>query len=239
MNPLKRTVEEEAAVADPSFDPLSRRRFLAGLVTTTVGVTGMAGAGDALASVSRSGDKAGMKKIGPRLGKDGLPLLSVEGTYIGADGDAVLIGVNEAIRVVRVLVTPTTMVTAHGRRAFGDVSALKAGDVINVGTQFDYQGTRMATWMVANLYASVAEVESVRHDSLEFRPAYDDERGKWVCKAVLTDYTQVHAPGPGKGLDAIKRGDYIHFVGTMPAPTMSYDVPMWASAINKGDPSQA
>jgi hypothetical protein len=236
VNPLKRTVEEEAAAGDAAFDPLSRRRFLAGLVTTTVGVTGIAGAGDAIAAVS--GDKSGTKRIGPRLGKDGLPLLSVEGTYIGADGDAVLIGVDNG-RVVRVLVTPNTMVTAHGRRAFGDVSAVKAGDVINVGTQFDYQGTRMATWMVANLYASVAVVESVRHDSFEFRPAYDDERGTWECRALLTDYTQVHAPGPEKGLDALKRGDYIHFVGTMPAPTMSYDKPMWASAINKGDPSKA
>ena len=214
----------------------SRRKFLAGLVTTTVGVTGLTGAADALASANSARDKPGDKKIGPRLGKDGLPLLSVEGTYIGADGDAVLIGVDAPIRVARVLVTPSTMVTAHGRRVFGDPSSLKAGDVINVGTEYDYAGNRMATWLVANLYASVAWVQTAKGRSFDFSPAYDDERAEDICTALVTSYTQMHSiDNKANSPAALKPGDFIHFVGTMPAPAMSYGVPMWASMINKSD----
>lgn len=199
---------------------LSRRRFLAGLTTTTVGFATLAAA-DAFAAAAGVGElgptSEGPSRITMRLGKDGLPMRSVAGTYVGTEGPSILVGVDQSVGVVRVLITGETEVCAQGEIVKGDVSLCHPGDRINVGTRFHDNGVRIANWLYTNGFAMVAEVTAVSSGSFVARPEYDVPTSD--IKVLLTKYTSVY--GRGAGVPApqpLEVGDYVHLTGLAATP---------------------
>ena len=230
--------QDSLAGVDGMGEPFDRRKFIGGLVTATAGVAGFVGPGNALAALrapkARHGTADGpIQRIGPRLGKDGLPVGSVAGTLIATTGDGILISADAPTKiVVRVALTPYTIVTAHGTRVLGDASPCKVGDFLNVGTDFDSKGQRVANWVVANLYAGMAWVVTATDAAVTFVPDYSGSGGDEQYTAMIASFTVVDFPGRGNRASALRRDDYIHFTGIMESPTPDTSVPMWAGAIH-------
>jgi hypothetical protein len=137
------------------------------------------------------------------------------------------------IGVVRVTVMPNTIVTGHGRKMLGQTAVCKTGDVLTVGTELDVNGNRVATWVIANLYAGMVWITSTNGRSIEFTRGYDMPDND-VYRALIMPYTMIDVPGGtgDRGLASLQPNDYIHFVGTLSSPNPDAGSPMWASALH-------
>jgi hypothetical protein len=218
-------VEEEQQGA------LNRKRFLTGLVTAGAGIAGLAQTRNAQAArpADKSPQGGGLQRVERRLAKDGLLLMSVSGVFSGRAGDSILVAVDEPRQVVRIRVTPNTVITAHGQRVLGDPSVLTAGDAVDVGTDVDSQGNRTANWAIANLYGGMAWVTGTGARSFELLPAYEGADERYT--ALFMPYTIIDLQRGGRTPADLRQGDYIHFLGVMDSPTPSESVPMWAGSI--------
>jgi hypothetical protein len=224
--------------------PFDRRKLLAGMATGTLGlvavpgVRGLAGPAAAAASTG-NGQRPGATGLSARLAKDGLLVGSVAGTYIGTDGDAVLIGVDAAIAVVRVRITRDTRVSAAGVIVNGDVSRCKTGDRANVGTIFDDKGQRVAEYLYTNGMAYWGDVAAVDARSLTVTPYWAGK--EWADVRMLTIPETTVYPldgsgakhGVGAAAAVLRRGDeniHVTCLADSPGPNPGK---MWAVTIHQ------
>ncbi len=231
---------EETAFDDHS---INRRQLLSGMATTTLGLVALPG-GRGLAAVTETNDstppdRPGTISISARLAKDGLPIGSVAGTYVGADRDFVLIGVDAPAGVVRARITKQTKVTSGGVIAYGDVSHCNVGDRAHVGTVIDPSGIRVAEYLFTNGMAYWADVVDVGDQSLTVAPYAAGTY--WPAVTMLTiPWTTVYPRGGGSGVTGIGAArevlqadnEYIHVTCIADEPGLE-PATMWAITIHQ------
>jgi hypothetical protein len=106
----------------------------------------IAGGGQELVQI-----KHGQTYVSARFAKDGLLPRFVSGQFAGTDRGSLVVAVDTGIGEVRVVANALTAVTAGGRTTVGDISALKVGDRLNIGTYFDALDRRVAEYVRANV----------------------------------------------------------------------------------------
>jgi hypothetical protein len=217
---------------------VDRQKFLAGLVIAGV-AAGSGRTQNAFAALdSKNGRTAGgLVKSGIRLGPDGFPFLSVAGTFIGVDGDRILVAGDRPMdapsvahapkAVVPVTLTPTTAIAGRGVELYGDASVCRAGDRVNVGTQWDSSGGRVAEYVEVNMLAGMAWLTSVGNDQLTFTNGYDSSSPTQYQAKVMPQARFDLLNGTQGTLHDFKAGDYVHLVAYMESPQPDPSTPMW------------
>jgi hypothetical protein len=223
-------------LAGEESDParaLNRRRFLTGLVTTTAGVASLGHPGHALAALGSSQEgqepSGQRRRIEQMLAKDGLLPRSVSGIFSGNADDSILVAVDAPIGVVRIWLTASTDISAHGMRVFGDSSVLKLGDTVDVGTDFDDEGNRVANWIISNLYAGMAWITTSDSTMIEFTPAYEGVDEQY--RARVTPNSIIDVPHRPRKPEGLRRGDYVNVLCLMDAPSVDDASVMWLGSV--------
>jgi hypothetical protein len=220
-----------------SSSHVSRREFLASLTTATAGVAFAAvGVPTAIAAPADTppappgtqympiGNGAyelyriedGKKIVVARLARDGLLPRFLGGTYVGETSGGFTVFVPKIAGTINVLLAPDTEVEAAGERRISDLSLIKVGDTVNVGTTLDSNGQRIAEYVRANVMIGFVQVVAV--GSGGFTGILVDKGLNPFPDAVPMEFTVkqpfMDTPSPAPAL-----GEYWHYFATSSSPS--------------------
>ena len=246
---MKRIVRPQSSKVAP--DVLGRRQFLSGVLLGGAGSVAMASGrylprslpklesgqsrGDLLShdvTIVDTGEHPEKRVLFGSYGPDGLPVSSISGTYVGADGSAIVVSVKEGTQEVTVVYSGSTEVLAHGYIKRGDVSQCEVGDFVQLGTFIDMHGQRHADYVNANPLATWGLVRDVTEDQI----GLDISWGSWWQSgmAQIMPYTRIYALGSftAEGTAVLAAGDTVYFTAMLDSPTTEWSE-CWAVQIRQ------
>jgi hypothetical protein len=211
------TTLDAAGEADTGLrGAISRRRALGGLIAGTGSAAILRGAPRRVEAVDAGSRHRAQQAIAMQrrlaargrraryaeLAPDGFLPGTVIGTYVAARPPMFLLSAGSPARAVKILLQPSTRVTAGGYRVLGDLSHSKIGDELSVATRIDATGTRVALFVDSNLRTYWGTVTTIAGNVITCQTG-SYGASKWSTVSFsLVPYSQVDPAMPQVG-DAI------------------------------------